>query len=182
MIGYSPGGQVWAGGLVGQNGYGGLIEESFATGLITGSGQESSIGGVVGINSGDGSETGTIINSYATGDVHGHKQTTVGGVAGYNPGSSIIDTTYSTGAVKGQEAGYIGGFAGANESTIVNSYWDTTTSGTTQGVGSGNDTGVTGLTTAQLQSGLPTGFDPAIWAESPSINNALPYLIANPPQ
>ena len=41
--------------------------------------------------------------------------------------------------------------------------------------------GITGLTTAQLQSGLPAGFDPSIWAESPNINGGLPYLITNPP-
>jgi len=48
-------------------------------------------------------------------------------------------------------------------------------------VGIGKSTGITGLTTQQLQSGLPTGFDPKIWAENPNINNGLPYLIANPP-
>jgi hypothetical protein len=182
VIGYSPGGQVWAGGLVGQNGYGGLIEESFATGLITGLGQASSIGGVAGLNSGDDSQTGTIMNSYATGDVYGRKQTSVGGLVGYNPGSSIINATYSTGAVRGKEVGYVGGFAGNNQPPVVNSYWDTTTSGTMVGVGTGNDTGITGLTTQQLQAALPTGFDPTIWAESPSMNNGLPYLINNPPQ
>ena len=41
---------------------------------------------------------------------------------------------------------------------------------------------ITGETTAQLQAALPSGFDPTIWAESPSINGGLPYLIANPPQ
>ena len=29
---------------------------------------------------------------------------------------------------------------------------------------------------------LPAGFDRRIWKENPSINNGLPYLIANPPQ
>jgi len=40
---------------------------------------------------------------------------------------------------------------------------------------------VTGLTTAQLKSGLPPGFDPHVWAEDKRINHGLPYLIANPP-
>jgi hypothetical protein len=65
-------------------------------------------------------------------------------------------------------------------------YWDTTTSGITnlsQGAGNiANDPGITGETTAQLQATLPAGFDPTIWAENPSINGGLPYLIANPPQ
>jgi hypothetical protein len=37
------------------------------------------------------------------------------------------------------------------------------------------------MRTEQLQSGLPSGFDPSIWAEKPGINNGYPYLIANPP-
>ena len=68
---------------------------------------------------------------------------------------------------------------------IADTYWDTDTSGITdpsQGAGNiANDPGITGLTTQQFQSGLPTGFDPKIWAEKSTINNGLPYLIANPP-
>jgi hypothetical protein len=55
------------------------------------------------------------------------------------------------------------------------------TSGSTQAVGKGNARGITGLTTQQLQTGLPAGFDPKIWAEDANINNDLPYLINNPP-
>ena len=60
-------------------------------------------------------------------------------------------------------------------------YWDTDTSGTDQGTGRGNKNGITGLNSAELQSGLPNGFDPTIWAQNPKINNGFPYLIANPP-
>jgi hypothetical protein len=38
------------------------------------------------------------------------------------------------------------------------------------------------LTSKQLKSGLPAGFDPTIWAEDPKINKGFPYLIANPPR
>jgi hypothetical protein len=82
----------------------------------------------------------------------------------------------------------VGGFLGDDDSGggLSRDYWDTTTSGITnlsQGAGNiANDPGITGETTTQLQSGLPTGFDPAIWAENPNINGGLPYLIANPPQ
>jgi hypothetical protein len=44
-----------------------------------------------------------------------------------------------------------------------------------------NDLGITGLTDAQLKSGLPAGFDPKIWAVNSKINNGYPYLLANPP-
>ena len=56
-------------------------------------------------------------------------------------------------------------------------YWDTTTSVNTLGCGEGSAS-VTGLTTAQLQSGLPAGFDPSIWNESAGANKGLPYLLA----
>lgn len=44
-----------------------------------------------------------------------------------------------------------------------------------------NDPGITGIGDAQLKSGLPDGFDPAVWAESASTNGGYPYLRANPP-
>lgn len=75
----------------------------------------------------------------------------------------------------------IGGLIGVNNNYVDDNYWDTTTSGTIVGVGLGNASNVTGLTTAQLQSGLPTGFQPKIWQENAKINKGLPYLIANPP-
>ena len=33
-----------------------------------------------------------------------------------------------------------------------------------------NDPDITGLTTAQFQSGLPAGFDPTVWREKSNIN------------
>jgi len=41
---------------------------------------------------------------------------------------------------------------------------------------------ITGLTTQQLQSGLPNGFGPKIWAQDPNIDDGLPYLRSNPPK
>jgi hypothetical protein len=159
----------------------GSIETSYANGDAhdIGSGDEGSVGALVGINSGDFTGlAGNIVNSYATGPVK--NAYAVGGLIGYNPEYSTVETSYSTGlAWRSQE---IGGLIGDNQGAATNSYWDTTTSGATQSVGEGNDTGITGLTTEQLQAGLPTGFDPKIWAEDPRINNGLPYLIDNPPE
>jgi hypothetical protein len=83
---------------------------------------------------------------------------------------------------------YAGGFVGYDNGSsgdLSSDYWDTTTTGITsssQGAGNiANDPGITGLTTQQLQSGLPAGFDPKIWAEKANINDGLPYIIANPP-
>ena len=41
---------------------------------------------------------------------------------------------------------------------------------------------IKGLKTETFQSGLPDGFDPAIWGQNKNINGGYPYLIANPPK
>ena len=153
------------GGLVGVND--GVIDQSLSTGSVTATG--SAAGGLVGSN------TGPIVDSYATGAVG--KNVEAGGLVGDN--ESTIDTSYSTGTVRGYN--YVGGFIGSNSGAPSEDYWDTTTSGNSQGCGTGDCTGVTGLTTQQLESGLPAGFSRQIWAEDPKINNGFPYLIANPP-
>jgi hypothetical protein len=63
-------------------------------------------------------------------------------------------------------------------------YWDTTASHMPVGQGAGyptNDPGLAGLTSKQLRSGLPEGFDASVWAETHGINSGFPYLLANPP-
>jgi hypothetical protein len=76
--------------------------------------------------------------------------------------------------------GLIGGYDD-NGSKFTSCYWDTTTSGVTQGSGDGNEAGITGLTTQQLQSGLPQGFGKKFWAEQTTINGGFPYLLKDPP-
>ena len=107
-----------------------------------------------------------------------------GGLVGDN--GATISFSYSTGTVTG--AATIGGLIGDDEAqpgSITDSYWDTDTSGIMnlgQGAGNiANDPGITGLTTAQFQSGLPAGFDPTVWAENANIDDGFPYLLANPP-
>jgi len=122
-----------------------------------------------------------INNSYATGAVTGGANSEVGGFIGEN--DSTIENSYSTGAVTSGTGSFVGGFDGAGgEFTFTDCYWDTTTSGTDQGTGGGNIDGITGLTTEQLQSGLPSGFDPAVWNEQSGVNTGFPYLIAIPPK
>ena len=172
------------GGLVGENS--GTVESSFATGPST---AISYAGGLVGWNSGNPVTIhGTIIDSYATGNARGQaaKPAAVGGLVGFNPGFSgilsTIATSYSTGTARSAVDGsLLGGFIGRQTGAATSAYWDTTTSAHSQAVGSGDSTGITGLTTAELQSGLLAGFDPAVWAESPSVNGGYRYLIANPP-
>jgi hypothetical protein len=167
------------GGLVG---YAGMISGSFATGNVTG--RRTALGDLAGCG-----QEQTISNSYATGNAK--SENADGGIDGgligidfYGGGNGgAIVTSYATGTPTGGIGALNGGFAGEVQysGATTNDDWDTTTSGAQQAVGKGSSSGITGLTTKQLKSGLPAGFDPTIWAESKKINNGLPYLIANPP-
>jgi hypothetical protein len=88
--------------------------------------------------------------------------------------------------VSGGEAGGLLGKDRAKAGKISNTYWDFDTSGIndpSRGAGDPeNDPGITGLSDAQLKSGLPEGFDPKSWGQSVSTNNGYPYLLDNPPQ
>ena len=86
---------------------------------------------------------------------------------------SNIGQSYSITILEGvdHESRNIGGFIGVDDSSAggnTSDYWDTSTSNITnlaQGAGTPkNDPGITGLTSAQLQSGLPSGFDPSRFA------------------
>jgi len=153
----------------------GFIDQSFATASVVGDENQSIVGGFA------ADDEGTTTNSYATGAVTGGDASYAGGMMGWSPGSTV-QTSYSAGLVSDGAGREVGGFIGYDDGAILsNNDWDTTTSGTTQGTGEGNKAGLTGLTTQQLQAGLPVGFDKKIWAENPNINGGLPYLIANPP-
>jgi hypothetical protein len=166
----------------------GIIRESFSTGSVKVDGTGVG-GGLVGANVGEAGFPGTIEDCYATGAVTGGQKSKIGGVVGEEAnidahgGDEIIETSYSTGAVAAGSSGKVGGFVGKSNihTQYKDAYWDTTTSGTNKGSGTGEDRGVTGLTTQELQSGLPAGFNASIWAEDSGINNGLPYLIANQP-
>ena len=150
----------------------GTIDQSFSSGAAQG-GEETSAGGFTDENQ------GTITNSYATGTAGIGKHGTVGGFADFSEG--LLNTSYSTGAAT--RNGRVRKQASRTSYPACSiGYWATPTlAGTTRGCHK-PCTGVTGLTTAQFQSGLPAGFDPAVWAQSPSVNNGLPYLLNNPPQ
>jgi hypothetical protein len=158
------------GGLVGENG--GIIDQSYATGSVTGL---NYAGGLLGRN------LRTVSNSYATGSVSGRA---VGGFCGVDFRGAGITTSYSIGLVsQNGNPPRVGGFLGrdGHHSGLQTDYWNIDTSGQQQPCGS-KCSGVTGVTDAELKSGLPAGFDPNIWGQSPNINNGYPYLLANPPQ
>jgi hypothetical protein len=93
----------------------------------------SSLGGLMG-----SSTTGTVSNSYATGNVSG--TTSVGGLMGSSTGP-VIDT-YATGAVSGTTS--VGGLMGSSSGPVTDSYWNTQTSG------QATSPGGTGLTSVQM--------------------------------
>lgn len=168
------------GGVAGFN-YG-TIDSSFATGAVSVSGYQAAVGGLV------GDDQGTTSNCYASGSVTGGSGN-FGGLIGFAT-NGTLSSSYSTGTVTGDSGSFLGGLVGYVDTSytsysISDAYWDTDTSGITdlsQGAGNmANYPGITGLGTQQLQAGLPAGFDPKIWAEKSTVNNGLPYLIANPP-
>ena len=148
-----------AGGLVGRN-WGGTISYSYATGNVSGAGPY--VGGLVGINTNfqtAGARDGIIINSYATGNVSGVDR--VGGLAGanevndsFNSGTTArITNAYATGNVSGTTN--VGGLVGLNSGAsmivppaVIQSYWDTETTGQTTSAGSNASFG---LTSAQMR-------------------------------
>ena len=196
----TAGSHVWAGGLAGQSyaisrsystaavstgehaiaggltGSGDNIDRSFAAGAVV-AGAHSFVGGLAGGGY-------VITNSYALGSATSGENGSVGGLVG---GGGKISKTYSVGLVHGDSGTVAGGFIGSDDvaGDLASAYWDLDTSGIDdpgQGAGNiANDPGVTGLTDAQLKSGLPAGFDSAVWGQNAAINNGYPYLLANPP-
>ena len=148
-----------AGGLVGEVQGTLTITQSFASGTAS-AGRAGGLVGSVRLGSAD------ISQSYATVTVGGANY---GGVLGQlTGGTATLDQVYATGVVPGGgPAGLVFGPSGSV--TVTNSYWDTQTTGQTASSGGG-----TGQTTAQLQAGLPSGFDSSVWGIVPG--KSYPYL------
>jgi len=101
----------------------GLIQHSSSTGSVTGTGDYSHVGGLVGLAS------GSIQHSYATGSVTGTgKNDAVGGLAGFLA-VSTIQSCYAIGSVTGKETSDItGGLVGLNfGGQSSNCYFDSDT-------------------------------------------------------
>ncbi len=80
------------------------------------------VGGLVGLNF-----NGTIANSYSTGSVSGSGL--VGGLVGANGDGGTISNSYSTCSVSIGSGSNVGGLVGENSSTITNSYFTGSVSG-----------------------------------------------------
>ncbi len=141
------------GGLIGNfqfTGSGEALHRVYATGDVSGN---TNVGGLIGSSS----DNVVITNSFATGSVQGSRK--IGGFIGYFIGNGTISSSYASGSVSG--AFDEGGFIGENEGTITNSYWNTQTSGQSNGIGTDNNSQtVTGLTIQEMaQQSNFSGFD-----------------------
>ena len=172
---------AYVGGLVGYNeGYNSnaTVQNSYATGAV-GGGDDA--GGLVGFNLGNNG-TGSIINSYATGAVSSGYW--VGGLLGFNDaygGNAVVSNVYSTGAISG--ASYpSGGVIAYTAGTISHAYWDSGTTGTSNGSGVPNGSGPTiSVTTAQLQSTATSGItlgSAFAGGAAGGTNGVYPYLVS----
>lgn len=169
---YQVGGLV--GGLSASN-----VSQSYSTGRVKENGSGGgNMGGLVGSagNWNSTSYTTTISDSYSLSNVvvpNGANM--AGGFIGSlwsNGGTSTISNSYSTGMVAVPSGGSIGGFAGQNNGSILNSYWNTETSGiASAGIGNGTNSGVIAKTTSQLMSGLQQDWSSGTWG----INSTTSY-------
>ena len=138
------------GGLVGANEIDGKIITSYATGGV--SGQGDNFGGLAGVNA------GVIAASYATGSVSGNGYADVGGLVGENESEGKIITSYATGGVSGQGDNF-GGLAGVNSGVIAASYATGSVSGNGYADVGGlvGDNRYTGVITAAYAEGSVSG-------------------------
>lgn len=169
-------GSAVAGGLVGGGNV--AIAMSWASGAVKATGGGSAYaGGLIGVL-----DSGYVVASYSLGNAGVVKAANVVMSGGFVGQTDIgnVSSSYSTGSVSAPHAFY-GGFVGFNSATCSADYWDTDTSGRSEGNGGGDGSGISGLTDAQLKSALPAGFDPATWGRSAGVNNGYPYLLGNLP-
>jgi hypothetical protein len=143
------------GGLVGENSWDGIIANCYSTGDVSG---DERIGGLAGNN-----YYGTITNCYSNGDVLASgadwQPGVGGGLVGENSWGGTITNCYATGSVSASgsdwQPGVSGGLVGENRGEVIDSFWDTQTSGqATSGGG-------TGKTTAEMQ--MESTFTDARW-------------------
>lgn len=133
------GGQFNTGGLVGSHD-GGTITKCFTTGSVSGT---EDVGGLIG----DDSQGGTTNKCYSACNVTGSDG--VGGLIGAIGTQSLSDS-YSVGPVSAPTES--GGLVGRGEfGSFTDCYFDTENSGQSDGLGDSTSSGVTGLTTSQMQ-------------------------------
>jgi filamentous hemagglutinin family protein len=161
---------AYSGGLV-AFAAGGTVQNSYAAGAVAG-GPDAVAGGLVGYDGGV-----DITDSYATGAATGGSDASVGGLVGVAQGGAIEDA-YATGAVTGgsDDGGLVGDAAGAS---ATDDFYDSTTTGTTSGPGTGLST-AHWLAEGPTVPGSPYSFvNQSAWVTGAPypVLAALPYLV-----
>ena len=167
------------GGLVGSSVFDSYITYCYSEANVTGATGDVYVGGLVGriLDS-------EISNSYSRGSVtapfdHAHNSYS-GGLVGNANGNALIRNCYSTGLVSSTDEPSLtdhlyGGLIALSDGTVsvVNSFWDITTSGVT------NSAGGTGKTTSRMKfQPTFTGWDfTIIWGINAGKNDGYPYLV-----
>ncbi|MGE5473290.1 MAG: InlB B-repeat-containing protein [Ignavibacteriales bacterium] len=175
------------GGLLGYS-HGGTIKDCYSRCTVLGNGASvaeayAQVGGLLGKLALVSGMTGSVSNSYATGNVTAANHDDVGGLAGEIDTDQEVYSSFATSTVIGSTN--VGGIAGVLQGPMYNAY---TTSGTFKGsVGgtiTGGNTGVALSWFKDISNFTTSGnwhathqwdFDNT-WAIDPSINDGLPYL------
>jgi len=176
----AAGGSVSAPGGVGLGGLVGVnegqISQSFATESVGANGTGDHLGGLVGYNAAGA----TITDTYATGQVEAG--TYIGGLIGDNGGSVL--TSWASGPVAAGDTS--GGIAGADKAggVLTNLYWDVGTTGLAAAIGKvnlGTSTNVTAVGNNPDAQATYTGFNfSSVWTINPGTSR--PYLRNVSPQ
>ncbi|MHC4467368.1 MAG: GLUG motif-containing protein [Planctomycetota bacterium] len=137
-----------AGGLVGENSFWSEITDSRANCNVSGT---DCLGGLVGSNL----IYGDITNCYSQGSVSGTDY--VGGLIGRNRGRNETEYSYSSSKVTGSQGtdlvgGFVGQMGSSGSETYTACFWDSDVNPGINGIGSGTDPNVTGLSTALMQT------------------------------
>lgn len=164
------GNNTCVGGLVGTSMTFSSITYCYSEAVVVGI-ETWSVGGLVGELVGTGSE---IRNCYSRGSVtstFGGQTYETGGLAGAIINKSTIRNCYSTGLVSVPGGGGLVGYTDGSAS-VISSYWDITTSGTTTSAGG------TAKTTTEMKTQTTfNGWDfTSVWAINPGKNDGYPYL------
>jgi uncharacterized repeat protein (TIGR02543 family) len=149
-------GNSWVGGLIGANG--GDVGNCHFTGSATGTGTSeqwgSTVGGLVGFNSGGDA---TVNNCYSKGSVTGYGKC-VGGLIGVSGGATVTES-YSTSSVTGYSLA-VGGLVGsAGAGNITESYATGNVAGTSYVGGLVGGNGYQGIVSGCYATGSVTGND-----------------------
>ncbi len=172
-----------AGGIAGDLSNYAQIKGSYAYGTVKGF-DRATIGGLVGK-----AHRIELENDYAIVEVDSGKGSIMGGLIGsprehYGPS---VRRSYAVTSFQASLPRYVGGLYGGpivrhGGFYSVDTYWDETVSQQSNASGNGVTVGnAQPLTTTQLQSALPDGFDKEVWRSDSKVNGGYPYLRANPP-